>query len=517
MGIFIDRGNLLFRDARRKNFVDKSGVIEILNDSLDSEQRFVCVSRPRRFGKTMAAKMIYAYYDRSDDSHYLFDDLQISRSADYETYLNKFPTIFIDWNRFSRFDKTEILAKAQKEIVEDLAKTYPFLSQKSDLFSALVEIYEHTSQRFVLIIDEWDMLIRDVDLDTQTDYVNFLRNMFKSDAGAQIFSLVYMTGILPIIKVETQSALNNFVEYSVVRPAKTAPFYGFVESEVESLCLQYNMDLSLMKHAYDGYIIGDQPSVFNPYSVIMSLSDGRYGSHWTNTAAFSAIETYITIDADNVRDKIIRMLNGESVRVKVTSFRNDMKNVETADDVLTLLVHLGYLSYDPDSEMVRIPNTEVAGEFENAVADADWNEVSRAIKDSNTLLDKTLSLDSDYVAKAFDNYRFEASSILQYNNENSIACAIRLAYFSAISHYKIFRELPSGKGFADMVFIPVSPARYPAIVVELKYDSSAQAAIDQIKNKAYPTSLSGFSKKIILVGISYDRHSASHNVLIEEI
>ena len=516
MSEFIDYGNYDFQSVRDSDFVDKSGLIAFTNERIGKERKFICISRPRRFGKSVAAKMLYAYYDRSSDSRELFKGLEAEKAKDYETHLNKYPTIYIDWNRFADIDNKTVVKEAQKWIVSDLKKAYPMLEEKASLTRALSEINDKTGDRFIMIIDEWDRLVRDVDVDVQTEYVNFLRSMFKSNAANKIFLLVYMTGILPIIKTETQSALNNFEEFSIIRPVWTAKYYGFTRGEVEELCKSHGMDMELMKHAYDGYVVGGEKSMFNPYSVMMALEDGRYDSHWTRTASFTTIEPYIKIDADSVREKIISMMNGESVLVKVSSFRNDMKNVENSDDVLTLLVHLGYLSYDPETQNVRIPDSEVAEEFENAIGLAGWGEVSQAIKDSRELLDKTIKGDVRYVSEAFNDYRFEASSILKYNDENSMACAIRLAYYAAISFYKVIREMPAGKGFADMVFVPIQKSTRPAIVVELKYDKSVDTAIDQIKRKNYPKSLQGVTNKILLVGINYDKAEGKHQVVIEE-
>ena len=277
-----------------------------------------------------------------------------------------------------------------------------------------------------------------------------------------------MTGILPIIKYETQSALNNFVEYSIIDPGNTAKYYGFTEHEVEILCKENNMDFDLMKHAYDGYIIGAEKSMFNPFLVMMSILKRNYNSFWSKTASFMAIESYLNIDVDYVRTKIINMMNDSEVVVSVTSFRNDMRNIENCDDVLTLLAHLGYLSYNPETQTVRIPNTEVADEFVNAIRVAGWKEYSKAATFSRDLLEDTINLKTEKVARAFDEYHFEASSILEFNDENSMACAIAMAYSAAKPFYKIFRELPTGKGFADMVFIPLPKSPRPAIVIELK-------------------------------------------------
>ena len=379
MGIFIDKGNIAFQGIKNSDFVDKSGLIEILNDNINTSHRYICVSRPRRFGKSVAAKMIYAYYDRKSDSASLFDDLVISKSESFAKHLNKYPTIYIDWNTFAENDTQTIVEDAQKTVIEDLKSSYDFLQEKESLGAALREIHNKTGDRFILIIDEWDKLVREIDEKTQTKYVNFLRSMFKSNTADDVFLLVYMTGILPIIKVESQSALNNFDEYSVIRPAKTAKYYGFTPDEVIQICNQHGLDFDLMRHAYDGYIIGNEKSMFNPNSVMLAAEDGEYNSHWSKTAAYTTIEHYIGIDHDEVQQKIIKMLNGESVTVRTISFRNDMKNIDTSDDVLTLLAHLGYLSYNPDDSTVRIPNTEVAQEFELSIGRAGWGEVSKAL------------------------------------------------------------------------------------------------------------------------------------------
>ncbi|MBQ9213431.1 MAG: AAA family ATPase [Bacteroidales bacterium] len=271
MSEFIDYGRYDFESARNSNFVDKSGLINILNRSINTENSFMCVSRPRRFGKSIAAKMAYAYYDRSSKSEELFEGLEITKSPDFKKHLNKYPTIYIDWNKFSTYDHKTVVKEAQKKIVADLKESYDFLEEKESLVNALFEVNKKTGDRFIMIIDEWDMLVRDEDIETRDEYVNLLRALFKSNSANKLFLLVYMTGILPIIKYKTQSALNNFVEYSIIDPGNTAKYYGFTEQEVQKLCEENNMDFDLMKHAYDGYIIGDEKSMFNPFSVMQSI------------------------------------------------------------------------------------------------------------------------------------------------------------------------------------------------------------------------------------------------------
>lgn len=359
MGQFIDGGNFAFRSVINSDFVDKSGLLNILNKNMDTENRFMCISRPRRFGKSVAAKMAYAYYDRKSDSKELFEGLEITKSPNYEKHLNKYPTIFIDWNTFAQIPDKEKLKEAQHSIIADLKKSYAFLEEQNYLSKALTEINENTGDRFVLIIDEWDMLVRDVEKDIQDEYVEFLRSMFKSYNANNIFRLVYMTGILPIIKIKTQSALNNFREYSIIYPADTAKYYGFTEEEVNVLCKEHNMNFDLMKHAYDGYIIGDQKSMFNPNSVMQSILFRTYDSFWSRTASFMAIESYLNTDVDQVRAKIIAMMNGEEVVIDTALFRNDISKMISYQDVFSLLIHLGYLTYNNTTQYITIPNTEI--------------------------------------------------------------------------------------------------------------------------------------------------------------
>ena len=515
MSEFIDYGDSDFRTTMNGDFVDKSDLLNFLNKNLDSPNKYICISRPRRFGKSVAAQMAYAYYDRSCKSDELFEGLEIAKSPDYQKHLNKYPTIYIDWNRFAEYKRETVVKEAQRKIVADLKKSYPDLQTKDSLSDALAEINEKTGDRFILIIDEWDMFVRGEDVEVREEYVNFLRSMFKSNIANKLFLLVYMTGILPIIKYKTQSALNNFTEYSVIDPGVTDKYYGFTQEEVKALCKKYKMSFPRMKHAYDGYIIGKEKSMFNPNSVMKSVTRRSYGSFWGKTALYTTIEYYVQHDSEKLKPLITKMLNGESVVIDVTSFRNNMHDVRDYNDVLTLLAHLGYLSYDPKSKSVRIPNTEVAEEFRNSLRDCGWGYLSTALAKSTMLLQATIEKDKNYITKAFGEYHREATSFLEFNDENSLACAIKLAYYSAISDYEIFREFPTGKGFADMVFVPVAGSVFPAIVVELKWDKTAKGAIDQIRHKEYPKKLQRFSREIVLLGINYNKDAADIQYEVE--
>lgn len=517
MALYIDKGSAGFESVLNSDFVDKTGVIEMLNASINTESRFICVSRPRRFGKTVAANMIYAYYNRKADGRTLFNGLEITNSSTYEKYLNKFPTIYIDLNEFAQIDRKLVVKEFQKIVVKDLKLSYPDLEESNDLKIALDEIHSKTGEKFVLIVDEWDSLVRDVEKNVQEEYLMLLRALFKANNSKDIFALVYMTGILPILKYETQSALNNFWEYSVLDPGFTAKYYGFTKDEVMSICQSHNIDFDLMKHAYDGYIIGDEQSMFNPTSVIQSIRYRNFKNRWGKSASYATIERYITRDFSGLRAKITKLLEGKAITIEPTSFRNDMKHIENSDDVFTLLVHLGYLSYNPEFNRVTIPNTEVANEFRNSIRNCGWGGLSLAVGQSFDLLEATITGDKQFVANAMDSYHDDATSFLEYNDENSLACALKLAYYAAQDYYEIFREFPSGKGFADMVFVPLKNSPYPAIVAELKYDKTAQGAISQIKNKKYHLKLRGLSNKIVLLGINYDQKTKKHEVEMEEV
>ena len=520
MGTYINAGNEGFQSARKREYIDKSGLIAIVNDTLFSEWRFSCVTRCRRFGKSMAAKMLCAYYDQSVDSRSLFADLEIASHPSFEVHLNKYPVIFLDVTNFTTRDipQTDIVSLMQKEIKEEVSKMYPDAdtSPDDDLMAVLTRITEHYKKKFIMIIDEWDAICREVSSDTgaMDKYVNFLRRMFKGSDSLKVFAGVYMTGILPVKKYKTESALNNFIEYSMVEPGHMARYFGFTKDEVRTLTANHGMDFDELEKWYDGYWIGSETSMFNPNSVMQAVSRGRCKSYWANTGAFDAVANYIQMNYEGLKDDIIRMLSGERCSVDPTGFQNDMSVVRSRDDVLTVLIHLGYLSYDWQDEECYIPNREVAGEMVNAVKETGWTVVIKALQDSKQLLRATLDGDCEAVARGVDAAHDENTSILSYNNENSLACVLSIAYYYARNDYVIHRELPSGKGFADLVLIPRKNVDSPAIVLELKYNSNADTAIDQILRKQYPAKVAQYADNLLLVGINYDRDSKTHECQI---
>ena len=525
MGIYINKGNEGFQSTRNSEYIDKSGLIAIVNSTLYTDNRFSCVTRSRRFGKTMAAGMLQAYYDRSCDSRSLFADLEIAGHPLFEKHLNQYPVIFVDMGFFvSRHKDKSVIDDLNTDIIEEVNGVYPQVpvGEKDDLMQYLIRVSLNTSDKFIFIIDEWDAILRECghmpynENQTVADkYVDWLRRLFKSEPAKQIFAGVYMTGILPIKKYKTQSALNNFLEYSMVDPRKMAKYFGFTKDEVHGLSNKHGMDFDELEKWYDGYQIGDEFSMFNPNSVIQAVDTGRCRSFWATTGSFDAITSYIAMNFDGLKDDIICMLGGGRVKVNPTKFQNDMSIVRSKDDVLTLLIHLGYLSYDWRRSECYVPNKEVGDELVNAVEENKWELVTKSINQSEALLNATLRGNSDYVANALRSIHSEETSILSYNDENSLACVISLAYYYARNDYHIHREYPAGEGYADLVLIPRKNVTTPALVIELKYNKDAHAAISQIKVRNYPQTVADYTGDILLVGINYDRNTKQHECQIE--
>ena len=521
MGTYINKGNTAFQRTRRSEYIDKSALIGVVNRQIFTEQQFFCVTRCRRFGKSMAAKMLAAYYDSSCDSRSLFADLQIAADQTFEEHLNKYPVIYIDMTSFStRYsgDK-DIVVKMQQEVMADIHTAYPHIPivEGDDLMRLLQRIVASTNQPFFIIIDEWDAICREFQPDTKgmDDYVNWLRRMFKDVSAFDVFAGVYMTGILPIKKFKVQSAMNNFQEYSMISPGDMASCYGFTRDEVKALAEKHGMNFDELVRWYDGYKIGRQPSMFNPNSVMQAIRRHSCESFWGKTGAFDAISDYINMNYKGLKDDIIRMLAGGSADVDTTGFSNDLSEIRDRDDVLTVLIHLGYLSYNWRKKECYIPNLEVEGEMSNAVETTDWTNVVKALEASEELLQATLDGDCEAVARGIDMAHDENTSILSYNNENSLACVLSIAYFYARNDYIIHRELATGKGFADLVLLPRKNVDSPAIVLELKYNRDADSAIDQILRKQYPAKVAKYTGNLLLVGINYDKEKKTHECQIQ--
>lgn len=520
MGIYLNPSNVDFYNAVNHSqiYVDKTELIKYTNKVLFGEQKFICVSRPRRFGKSMTANMLKAYYSRGCDSKELFEDLKISESDSFEKHLNQYNVIYLNIPPFmdESEDIQETVQFIKDDIMEELLTEFPDIqiAGRKTLDKVLATIFNTIKIPFIFIIDEWDCIFREHkdDCTAQESYLKFLRNLLKNQPYV---ALVYMTGILPIKKYGSHSALNMFDEYSMTGAEPLEEFVGFTEDEVRMLCKEYGMDFSETKKWYDGYNL-NQLSVYNPKSVVEAMMRKKFDNYWSKTETYEALQVYIEMNFDGLKDKVTQLIAGEKIEINPGKFQNDMTTFRSADDIFTLLVHLGYLTYDFYTKQVWIPNSEVAKEFVNSIEDGGWEEVVKAIKSSDELLKATLNCDEEKVTELIDKAHSDNTSILKYNDENSLSCVISIAYYSARKTYTIERELPAGKGYADLVFRPRKNNSNPAMIVELKYDKSAKGALEQIQKKQYTDCLKDYSGEILLVGINYDKDDKCHICKIEK-
>ena len=520
MGIYLNPENVDFQEVlNSKIYVDKSELIQYTNSVLRTTQKYICVSRPRRFGKSMAANMLTAYYSRGCDSRGLFQGLKIATHPDFEKHLNQYNVIHLNMRDYLTESENmkQLIQFVEDDLLDELQQEFSDLRmpRRKTLVKVLEQAFVQYKIPFVFIIDEWDCIFRvhKSDAASQKDYLDFLRNLLKDKS---YIALAYMTGILPIKKYGEHSAINVFYEYSMTDASPIEEFTGFTEQEVRQLCEQYNMPFSETKKWYDGYCV-DGVSIYNPKSVVEAMLRHKFGTYWNQTETYEALKIYIQMDMDGLQDSVIRMLSGESIKINTGTFSNDMTTFATKDDVLTLLVHLGYLTYDSTEETVKIPNKEVSQEYVNAISTMRWNGVADSVQSSRKLLESLWALDADAVAAGIDRAH-EEISILQYNDENSLSCTINLAFYFAREYYTIVRELPAGKGFADICMIPRKQhTDKPAVVIELKWDKSASGALDQIREKQYGNALKDYQGNLLLVGINYDKHTKKHECMIEPI
>ncbi len=528
MGIYLNPGNELFSVlCNSELYVDKTELINYTNSRIGKDRPLICSSRPRRFGKTMAITMLAAYYSKGCHSEPLFTGFKVSENICFKQHLNKYNVVFLDiqWiygnalEEKRRNPSIQIVSYIQSQVIAELKKEFPKCVQDTDISlpSVLANINVATKEQFIILIDEWDCLFRE-DKNNETlhkEYLNLLRGLLKGAPSGAFLKLAYITGILPIKKYGTQSALNNFREHTMVSPRQMAEYVGFTEAEVKYLCQKHDMPFDEMQRWYDGYFFEAVGHVYSPNSVIEAVDSREFGNYWSQTETYESLMMYIAMDFDGLRQLIVDMLSGQRCSIDVESFQNDITTFHSADDVITLLIHMGYLAYDNKTKEVFIPNEEVRSAFFRAVKNDGWDEVIKAVRTSETLLKATLAMDEKAVAQMIQEVHMLHSSSIVYNNEISLSSVIALAYYSACKDYTLIRELPSGIGFSDMVFLPKRASSKPALVLELKWDKTVKGAINQIKNNKYTSVLKEYNGNILLVGINYDKKNKKHQCKIE--
>ena len=530
MGMYLNPGTASFTEAvNSKIFIDKTQMISFLNSLVKTKQKYVSVSRPRRFGKTMAADMICAYYGRETDAASLFAGLKLAKHEKWDSFLGKFDVLRLNIIDFLTDSAkiSEMLSFLTEEVTRELLREYPDVQYGSRLNLRIVmsKIYAETGHQFVIVIDEWDAVFREYpnDLDGQKLYLDFLRDWLKDK---EYVALAYITGILPIKKYGKHSALNMFDEYSMIYPMQLAQYAGFTEEEVQGLCTAYGRDFAQLKVWYDGYKVTDitppdpnheilkatgespkaaQYSLYSPLSVVKAVQTGQILNYWNNTETYEALEKYISMNYDGLKETIVMLMNGGKQAIDISGYQNDMTSFRNRDDILTMLIHLGYLSFDQGE--VFIPNREVLDVFKTSTRDDSWRPVFRLLENSQRLLEATWAEDGITVAALLEEAHLAAGTH-GYHSEEGLSFSIQLAYYNAVNYYTLFPELPTGKGYADKVYIPKPEyADKPVLLIELKYKDSVESAISQIHNRQYPKGLEAYKGNILLVGINYERDS----------
>ncbi len=539
MGIYLNPGKELYEEAVNSEiFIDKSEMILYLNSVLKTKKKYVSVSRPRRFGKSMAADMICAYYDRKADSRKLFESRLVSknefvkngsRTLSWDEYLGEFDVIRIVMTKFIKKDVTisKALENMQRLVIRDYKKEYPEIDylDDEDLIQTLDDVYSVIDRQVVIVIDEWDAFFRErkEEKEGQKEYLDFLRDLMKDNVHV---ALSYMTGILPIKKYGKHSALNMFTEYSMMFPRELAPYTGFTEEEVKALALKYGRDYESMKDWYDGYVVSDiippdpehkeqkatgmRPKpvkypLYSPLSVVEATTTGIIKDYWNKTETFEALSEFINININGLKDAVAFLMNGGKLKIDTSTYQNDMTTFSGRDDILSLLIHLGYLGFDDETSEVFIPNREILDEFKSSTKEKDWVDAFDSFRTSLELVKATWAEDSNKVAELLEKAHNRADN-KTYNDEAALSYAILYAYYAAEKYYTILPELDTGKGYADRVYIPRPQyADKPVIIIELKYDRNADGAIAQIKRQDYPDRLEAYRGNILLVGINYNR------------
>ena len=522
--MFVNVDNVSFQMEKNGDYVDKSEIISLTNRFVNGQKRFICVTRPRRFGKSVTLDMLNAYYSKGCDSKELFSDLKISSLPDFDMHLNQHDVIYLDMMEFAdnKGNGANYLENLNSEVVSELKETYPDRLEKDKSYS-LPEAISSLKKRFVFIIDEWDFVFRQYpdNKKLQEDFIELLRALFKDRSRQSLAELVYMTGILPIARYNTQSALNNFSEYTILNPGMYANYYGFTEDEVKTLCEKYQLDFETTKFWYDGYKIGGY-ELYNPNSIIELINHRTFESYWSNTSAYGLVKEAINLNFEGLKDDIIKLCSGDTISIplpEIKSYNTADLNFKNKVAIYIYLVHLGYLGCNLEEGIIYVPNEETRLELLNSVKENHWTQYESALKLSEQVVVATYNKDAETVANLLSKIHEDKVPALEYNNESALRYVVLMAYLATESYYLApLNEFPTGKGFADIVYLPISAnsKSKPALIIELKKDASSKAALEQIKERDYVSRVREYTDNILLIGINYDSKTKQHTCLIEE-
>ena len=501
---------------RSKYFIDKSLMIEKLNEVIETSDKYICITRPRRFGKSSVIDMLGSYYSIAVDSKDIFDNLKISNSPSYSEHLNKYNVINISFNDLSERGNTykDYIEMIRTSITKDIVEKYPHINPEN--YFNISSMIRDTNDKFIFLLDEWDYIFNNsLFEENQNNFLEFLRNLLKDQPYV---ALCYMTGVLPIKKYSSGSALNMFDEFTFLKDRKFGRYFGFTEEEVIDLCKKNNeIKFEHLQAWYNGYLTARGLKIYNPRSVVKALQNDFCESYWTNTGAMDEVAKYLKYNTLEIRDDVIEMISGGEIDLIIDEeFRAGQREPKTKEEIYSAMIVLGFLSYHDG--YLRIPNKELMKEFEKALRDKSFGYVSQIIENSRKMLQATVNGDTATVESILHDIHNSEIPILQYNDENSLSCVLTLAYLSARDTYRIEREEKTGKGYADFTFHP-RRKNDTAFIVELKKDENVDVAINQIKSKEYVQKFKEENqhKKVLAVAICYNSREKEHCCKIEEI
>ena len=551
-------------------FVDKTDFINETLDRFDMDNNLIAFTKPRRFGKNVTAHMLACYYSKGADCKAVFSGLKVAgyagikqingqeKNITYEEYLNKCNVIFLDMNNVNSKYRNYVRRTAKIEEVSDIVDLTEYLVIKElkeepefapilekagisniGLNDALSEIHQKLHISFVFIMDEWDLIYREYrdNEPLQEKFIDMLTGLFKATEGLSCFSLAYLTGILPIKKYNSESALNNFDEYNMLTPGNFAPWFGFTEEEVAEICRLpcCSVTQDVLREWYEGYKIQifDRKTgaykavdVYNPNSVCRAVSRSECAGYWSDSSSNAEAIRLINMNFDGIKDDIMRMIAGGTVFFNFRSFKNNMVSITSKDQVFSLLACLGYLGCNgqPNAGTERyayVPTKEIRETLIDIVREQPWYNSLPVIERSEKLFQAIRSLNAETTAEIVGGiHNSPYVSVIGYNKEEALVfCLISGLMWCAETSYDSFRELPAGKGFADLVFVPKSRADLPIMIIEFKRDYTAEDALNQIKEQDYAARYrkDGDVREVLLVGLNYNSETKEHHCLIEKI
>ncbi len=511
-------------------FVDKSLLLAELIPAFNSINCYYCITRPRRFGKTIMANMIGAFFGKIDREDRIFDRLVISEQPEYQSHLNRHDVIYIDFSRAPKGCKSysQYITRIENGIMEDLLAVYENhgLSKNDSVWDALQKIYEKTDGKFIFVLDEWDAVFHMpfISREDQQEYLLFLKWMLKDQPYIEF---AYMTGVLPIAKYSSGSELNMFAEYDMTSSEKFSEYFGFSDAEVDDLYKAYQRKESITKFSreelriwYDGYYAAAGCRLYNPRSVVLALTDNQLRNYWTSSGPYDELFYYIRHNIEDIRDDLVLLVSGERVPSEVGQFSADSMEINSREQIYSAMVIYGLLTYDTGA--VLIPNKELMDKFnELLLSKESLGYVYNLAKKSEQMLQATKKGDTKRMEEILQFAHDTEAPILTYNSEVELSSIINLCYLSARNRYWVEREEKAGKGFVDFVFYP-KQKNEDGIILELKVDSTPEDAIAQIKNKDYALCFKGklgeesqYTGRILAVGISYSKKTKKHSCRIE--